>query len=849
MRAKLTLLSCVALLAFSVYLIGSIQSHHLLLLFLSLIAFLVFTLSSELRVLTVAGGFNTLIFGFYLLITVSFYLANNFTGNGITFDVVTQLHPDSLGAGFYAFESYHLTAILLIVLFLIVFIVAKYFRETGADRVPIWGKIATVVVMFALHPFTTSSGELVAKLLSSEKTELITQTLEKNKLSNQAIDSAKSEIDRLPNVLMIYLESLERTYFDSRYYTNLLTELESLTTQGDDFTGVKMPWGATHTIAGMIATQCGVPINTPRGGKHQHGDSDVYMPQAQCLNDITKALGYENLFYQGARLNFSNKGGFMRAHGYDEVKGLDELREGVPPNSIGPWGLHDSVLLGKVEKKLESLLNQKRENPFFFTLLSLDTHDAFGKNRYSKWCFDQGLNHYEGADHKIQHAVYCSDKLIARFIKQIQSKWGEELIIVMMSDHAAYPFNMGEKLKEAEAKKERNLLFTIFDSGNNPEVYQRQLSSLDLGATILGYITDHRLNTIGLGTNAYDFSRLNLIEQLGQSGLDQALQSSNLQLGKTLWKMPSFAISDININLEIRSVTIDSSRYAMPVALLIDDAGEIVDFYGKDAHERMALLKVSPRFVWAGECKYINTMLETNGADTDTCLTIGNITSNDYFSRVISDSVTLKYEDYLNFLSPDSAQANWDLANSRLYRYSGKDDIFDAIEIQPSSAVGDFAIVDISATMGIQANLVHHTLIPTMEERLNLQKRDINHFGYPNGNGLYLLEMKEGNLEVVYHWLTCTGNTKSHPSVNEVLAQREGSAALILTSARKVRCDNDNLHPYFADSPFEDATSLTQHQPYVAYLEPAEDTAFSVMGRPGGNVKLRLINKALFTKR
>jgi len=796
MSEKYVLLICSTLLALGVFLIGPMQWHHLASLILSLFAFVGFMKTAKLKFFTAAGFGHAFTFGIYLLITIAFFLANHFTGNGINFDVLTQLQLGSLSAGFYTFESYHLKIILLISLFLIIYSLVKFSPGVESTHLPFWCKATIVFLMFALHPFTTSSGQLATKLLSSEKAEFIVEILKTNRLSNEAIESARSNNRVQPNVLMIYLESLERTYFDPRYYQNLLTELQDLTTQGEDFTSVKMPWGATHTIAGMIASQCGVPINTPRGGKHQHGDSDIYMPQAQCLNDITKDLGYENLFYQGARLNFTNKGGFMRAHGYDEVKGLDELREpSTPKSSIGPWGLHDAVLFGKVEKRLHELFSRDREKPFFFTILSLDTHDAFGSNRYSKWCIDNGLDKYEGADHKIQHAVYCSDKLIARFIKDVRNRWGEDLVIAMISDHGAYPFNMGEKLKLAESKKDRNLIFTIFDSRKKPVESKRELSSLDIGATILGHITDNQLNTIGLGISAYDDSRQNLVEQLGQSGLDRALQSSNLSLGKLLWKMPSFANADITVDVDSRSVTIDSSRYTMPVALMLNRSGEIIDFYGKDIHERMALLKVSPRFIWAGRCKYISELLDTDGDDDDTCLTLGNLAHEKFFSRVLSDSITLKYSDYRKYLQPESKQPDHDLVNERLYGRSGKNSVFDVVEIMPSTAVGEFAIVDISSTMGIQANLVHHTAFPTMEERLNLERRNISKFGYPSGNGLYLLQIEAGNLEVLYHWPTCTDNeAQGLLTVNQVLDQQKDSPTLILTSAREVRCDTDDLN-------------------------------------------------------
>ncbi len=823
---------------------SSLHWSHIAMLAASLFLFTAFARHERHRRLSISGLTNSLLFFIFALLTTLFYIANFFTGDGITFDVLSHLNGHSFSAAMYAFETYQKIALLIFALFIIIFIAAPRTQTVKATRN--WIYIAGILLMFCLHPFVTSSASLFYQLGMSEPSEVTLQTLENNHLSDDLIEQARQTIDTPPNVLLIYLESMERTYFDNRYYSGLMTDLEDLSKEALDFTDARMPWGATHTIAGMIASLCGVPINAPRGGSHQSGGSDVYMPKAQCLGDITRKLGYYNLFYQGAKLDFSNKGGFMRSHSFDEVKGRHELQQDTDAkNNIGPWGLHDDALLERVETRLDKLFSASTKTPFFFTMLTLDTHDAFGKNRVSKWCQENAVDSYAEADHKIQHAVYCSDKLMSQFIRRIKNKWGENLLIIMINDHAAYPFNVGKKLKIAQESDDRRLLFSFLDSDAPPKTISRSLSSLDLGATILGYITDNKLNTIGLGFNAFDNQNSNLLEQQGMAALNKSLQSSNFPMGKLLWEMPSFKDSDITIDTPANSLTIADSKYALPVALILDENGKIIDFYGKDVQNKMALLKVSPRLVWAGKCKHIDGMVDIPGEADDTCLFIGNLSREKYVVSVLTAPRTIKYQNYENLLQ---GQGDLNLLNDRLYKQNNRKNHLSNVDFVAAESTGSFAVIDAFSTMSVVTSMLSYTAFPTMSERLTLQRRNRNHYGYPNGNGFYLFEVNDGLVEQIYHWQTCSDN-KSFEPIDQVLKRHKDSQAFILTSARQVKCEDDNLGPYFNNSPFHSAASIQAQQPYIAYWDKTQEKAHEISGPVTGNIQLRLINSKLLKQK
>ncbi|HAI06197.1 MAG TPA: phosphoglycerol transferase I, partial [Pantoea sp.] len=118
------------------------------------------------------------------------------------------------------------------------------------------------------------------------------------------------------NVVYIYGESLERTYFDQHAFPGLAPELSRLKEQSIDFSQTEQLPGTDYTIAGMVASMCGIPLFAPFDGNASASLSSFY-PQNVCLGDILKNSGYDNWFIQGADLRFAGKDVFLKSHGFD----------------------------------------------------------------------------------------------------------------------------------------------------------------------------------------------------------------------------------------------------------------------------------------------------------------------------------------------------------------------------------------------------------------------------------------------------------------------------------------------------------------------------------------------------
>ncbi|WXT08074.1 sulfatase-like hydrolase/transferase [Salmonella enterica subsp. enterica serovar Infantis] len=100
--------------------------------------------------------------------------------------------------------------------------------------------------------------------------------------------------------------------------------------------------GTDYTIAGMVASQCGIPLFAPFEGNASASVSSFF-PQNICLGDILKNSGYQNYFVQGANLRFAGKDVFLKSHGFDHLYGAEELKTVVADRLIVTTGASTTI--------------------------------------------------------------------------------------------------------------------------------------------------------------------------------------------------------------------------------------------------------------------------------------------------------------------------------------------------------------------------------------------------------------------------------------------------------------------------------------------------------------------------
>ena len=89
----------------------------------------------------------------------------------------------------------------------------------------------------------------------------------------------------------------------------------------------------------------------------------------RCLPQVLEDHGYRTRFMEGAPLSFNFKGQFMRAIGFEEVRGTLTYED---PIYRGFWGVDDRTLFRAVAEELSSL--QAGPDPWFVAVLTVGTH-------------------------------------------------------------------------------------------------------------------------------------------------------------------------------------------------------------------------------------------------------------------------------------------------------------------------------------------------------------------------------------------------------------------------------------------------------------------------------------------
>lgn len=300
----------------------------------------------------------------------------------------------------------------------------------------------------------------------------------------------KVKIGKHPkNLVLIYVESFESTYQEKALFgKNLLNPLSAYQKQGVSFEKHEQMPGTGWTIAGIVSTQCGVPLKllTVLDGNKQGNFLKYFLPNAICLSDVLHANGYKNVFLNGPRLEFAGVKRFLSAHHFDEQYGKTEWEAlGYKPRAFSGWGLYDDDLFAEAKKKLHQLMRKKQL--FSLTVLTIDTHGPDGL--LSNACRKRGT--------QFTDIVHCTASQVADFIQYIdQMGWRDQISIVVLGDHLAMQNPVSHQLKQSHHRSIYNLILSPIHIKKSRE----QVNHFDFFPTILyslGFkIDDGRL---GLG--------------------------------------------------------------------------------------------------------------------------------------------------------------------------------------------------------------------------------------------------------------------------------------------------------------------------------------------------------------
>ncbi len=544
--------------------------------------------------------FDYLPISLFAFITALFLGSDYFTGQGIDKSVIYHLRFGLKGAGF---REYWLLILSVALGFSIAFMIPTIIKiqlnkKITSSNPAKWQNalaIALFITSLAAHPATANLIEL-------------TRFADRDDFHNYYLEPKilKSNTEKR-NIIFIYAESIERTYFDESIFPGLITELRKLEKNSTHFTDIREMESTNWTIAGMTATQCGVPLFFPfdSGLTRSVKGASGFLGGATCLGDLLEKENYTLSYMGGSSLKFAAKGNFYKSHGFEEVLGKEDLVNLLDdPEYVRDWGLYDDSLFDIVFDEHEKLSRKSAETnqPFALFTLTLDTHPPFGHQ--SKRCSENGIS-YSYSSEPILNAVHCTDYLIGEFVKKIHSsQFGANTLIVIASDHLTPEVAVFDELKLGNRK---NMFMIVDPLKIQPIDVSSAGSVFDIGPTLLGYLGyDAQL---GLGRNL-----LGMQDSL--VSLMPTFNDALLGWQKSVWDLWQYPTidTDITFNLENKTALIGNQEFTYPLLIKYDDSYAttiLLDLNRQKLWQDLKKLNIDDAFVWIDSCKTMEDALNS----------------------------------------------------------------------------------------------------------------------------------------------------------------------------------------------------------------------------------------------
>ena len=315
--------------------------------------------------------------------------------------------------------------------------------------------------------------------------------------------------DKKKNLIYIYVESLESTYFSKKLggesNNNYLEPLEDLTKENTNFSDTKkfggavMVPGTTWTTGSTVSQTSGLPLKVYINLNNRNSNM---LDNAYSLGDILKDNGYNQMYMIGSDSKFGNRGTYFKNHGNYQIYDLNTAKEKkkIDKDYHVWWGYEDSKLFEFAKEEINNLA--KEDKPFNFTMLTTDTHHVGGY--LEKDCKKKYQEKYD-------NAIYCSASQVKEFVSWIQKQdFYEDTTIVIVGDH----ISMQPNLYPRDTKRRIYNLF-INSSVEEKNTTNRVFNTMDFFPTTIASLgAEIEGDRLGLGTNLYS-NKKTLLEEYG----------------------------------------------------------------------------------------------------------------------------------------------------------------------------------------------------------------------------------------------------------------------------------------------------------------------------------------------
>lgn len=420
-------------------------------------------------------------FALNVALAVSYYTI----GRTYTDSFFHHIRPDFFLAGF----GEHAGVLAIAAAALVVSVTSYLWLTRRRAPVP-RGIAALIAVVLAWPPLTDLADYAATAYADSHPESLLARfklggSYKSWPLPPSVTDATAVSLAARKNLVVIYTESVEKAFYDLPTFAPLTAKLRALREGAVDFTHVRQATGVGWTIAGIVSSQCGVPLldnlvlNPITGLSSVSYRREATLARAVCLGDILKANGYSNLWLSGTDLWFGGKREFLSHHGLERQIGAEEIAaefaargKSVPRSS---WGYFDSTLFALANEKIHAMA--AAPEPFAMFILTMDTHHP--KPLPSPDCPDFDAD-------TMRQAIGCTDHNVAEFVAAIESSpEGADTLIVIASDHVAHRTSQSEEMPPLT---QRFNTFYVRGRGLAPQRIGQDGTNLDIAATIVDFL-------------------------------------------------------------------------------------------------------------------------------------------------------------------------------------------------------------------------------------------------------------------------------------------------------------------------------------------------------------------------
>jgi len=442
------------------------------------------------------------IFGQVDILSVLFHI--NFGVEGVDFGIFAKdIRETAIAAAFVLFAAYAITNILLL------------------------RKSVYLLVIGAMLLGTPLTQQGIASIARMQNPIALTDYLEDPVIVPQTVR---------PDIIMIYLEGIERGFADVDIYGDLFAPLEKYEKIGISFTGVTQVAGTGWSLAGLVATMCGVPtVPVGLAAKNNFTEQVDFMPDMTCFGDVLARAGYQNKFVKGDRKEFAGIGNFLAAHGFSEIIDRSVIETLVSSDEIAAadadgWVLDDELTFDVAFDVYSKAITDPK--PLLLAVTSFGPHG--GSAIVSRGCSETGQAVLAP---DLARSVACTLSDMERFLERVQQIRNDRpTMLVLLSDHLNHSNVMNSSQDIAE--RHNTFILNAWDYAPLVEVdaidQSKRASMLDVYPTLLAYAGLAPADaTAGLGRSLFGPGK-NLVERYGLDALNVNI-FPNRELSAAIW--------------------------------------------------------------------------------------------------------------------------------------------------------------------------------------------------------------------------------------------------------------------------------------------------------------------------